>query len=74
MRTGTPVAGVTAGSGGKLEVKEVSTEEGIRSVSPVVLQLRTHLGEEELVAADIPAPFGTDSFHPVKARCLEIRR
>jgi GNAT superfamily N-acetyltransferase len=43
--------GVTAGSGGTVEVKEVSTEEGVRAVSPVVLQLRTHLSEEELVAA-----------------------
>jgi GNAT superfamily N-acetyltransferase len=32
-------------------VREVSTEEELRDVSPVVLQLRTHLGEEELVAA-----------------------
>jgi GNAT superfamily N-acetyltransferase len=43
--------GVTAGSGGTVEVKEVPTEEGVRAVSPVVLQLRTHLSEEELVAA-----------------------
>ncbi len=43
--------GVTAGSGGTVEVREVSTEEGVRAVSPVVLQLRTHLSEEELVSA-----------------------
>lgn len=34
-----------------MEVREVSTEEEVRAVSPVVLQLRTHLGEEELVSA-----------------------
>ena len=34
-----------------MEVKEVSTEEGVPAVSPVVLQLRTHLSEEELLAA-----------------------
>ena len=34
-----------------MEVKEVSTEEEVRAVSPVVLQLRTHLSEEELVSA-----------------------
>ena len=43
--------GVTAGSGGTVEVREVSTEEGVRAVSPVVRQLRTHLSEERLVAA-----------------------
>ena len=43
--------GVTVGSGETVEVKEVSTEEGVRAVSPVVLQLRTHLSEEELLAA-----------------------
>src|SRR4028118_523312 len=43
--------GVTAGSGGTVEVKEVPTEEGVRAVSPVVLQLRTHLSQEELLAA-----------------------
>ena len=41
-----------AGTGGTaLEVREVSTEEELRAVSPIVIQLRTHLGEEELVAA-----------------------
>jgi GNAT superfamily N-acetyltransferase len=34
-----------------MEVKEVSTEEEVRAVSSVVLQLRTHLGEGKLVAA-----------------------
>ena len=34
-----------------MEVREVSTEEELRAVSPVVIQLRTHLDEEELVAA-----------------------
>jgi GNAT superfamily N-acetyltransferase len=34
-----------------VEVKEVSTEEEVRAVSPVVLQLRTHLSKGELVSA-----------------------
>ena len=37
--------------GGALEVKVVSTEEEVRAVSPVVLQLRTHLNEKDLVSA-----------------------
>src|SRR3712207_689890 len=32
-------------------VKDDPTEEGLRAVAPVLLQLRTHLGEEELVSA-----------------------
>ncbi len=34
-----------------MEVREVSTAEGVRAVYPVVRQPRTHLGEEELVSA-----------------------
>ena len=34
-----------------MEVREVSTEEEVRAVSPVVLQLRTHLSQEEMVSA-----------------------
>jgi hypothetical protein len=44
--------GIIAGSGGTVvEVREVSAEEEVRAVSPVVRQLRTHLSEEELVSA-----------------------
>ncbi len=34
-----------------MEVREVSTEEEVRAVSAVVLQLRTHLSEQDLVSA-----------------------
>ncbi len=36
-----------------MEVREVSTEEGVRSVYPVVRQLRTHLDEEEWFVAAV---------------------